>query len=99
MPPLLLAAIFFLEGILKKHQNLKLILLPFLVLIIFFEKRRFYIDLRSLNPHVKCVRWGKEIRGGKKKPIVISDNIEDIKTCPPFTNFYANKAVEFRLKE
>jgi len=97
--PLLLAVSIALKNIFSKAKQFKFLVFLVILLLVFLEKRKFFIDLKKLNPHFKCVKWGKEIKTGLKPSVIELDSEEDAKICPPFTNYYADQEVEFKLKK
>jgi len=100
-PPLLLTASLGLKSIfaIVIFKRLKLLIFIIFLLLVFEEKKQFLYDLKNLNPHIRCVFWGKEIKQGLRKPILELENREDVKICPPFTNFYADRQVIFKLRD
>lgn len=95
--PLLLAASLGLRNILSFIKSRQLLVFCIILSLVFLEKRQFLLDLKNLNPHVNCVKWGREIKEGKRKPVIETEDREVAKICPPFTSYYADQAVEFKL--
>ncbi|PIS09366.1 hypothetical protein COT75_01670 [Candidatus Beckwithbacteria bacterium CG10_big_fil_rev_8_21_14_0_10_34_10] len=98
-PPILLTASLGLKKIYSYAPGLKPLILAVILVLIYGEKKQFLHDLRNLDHHVKCVIWGQEIKKGLRKPVIELESYEDVSICPPFTQFYADQPVEFRLKE
>lgn len=97
-PPVLLSASLVLKKIFTLKKLWHYFLFSLILFLVFWEKRQFLKDLKNLNPHVNCVKWGKEVKAGKREPTIMTDNEEEIKICPPFTSYYADYPVEFKLE-
>ncbi|MFC1711799.1 ArnT family glycosyltransferase [Patescibacteria group bacterium] len=96
-PPVLLATFISMDKLFKSFKAYGFLAFLFVLLIIMFEKKQFLIDLKNLDPHKDCVLWGIKIKENKMKPLIETKNKEVYKICPPFTNYYADLEVKFKL--
>jgi 4-amino-4-deoxy-L-arabinose transferase-like glycosyltransferase len=96
-PPVLLAAFISMDKLFKFFKPYGFLVFILIVLLIYFEKKQFLSDLKNLDPHKDCVNWGIKIKENKMEPLIETSNKEVYKICPPFTQFYADEKVMFKL--